>query len=177
MQPRYLSKPRHRFRPLVIGLLIAAVLLVGLKLASTRVILQVTGSLPKGIYAVHAPGRIEPGMLVVFDIPRRVRGLVLARGWIPKHLRYYLMKPVAAVAGDSVIVCEKGLYVNGSYWGAVKRYDSRGLVLPALNKSYVLDAGQYFTACRGDDSFDGRYFGPIKRKEIRAVATPLWVFN
>ena len=61
---------------------------------------------------------------------------------------------------DSVIVCEKGMYVNGRYWGAVKRYDSRGLVLPALNKSYVLEAGEYFTACGNDDAFDGRYSDP-----------------
>ena len=177
MQPRYFPKNRHRFRPLIISLLILAASLAALKLASTRVILQVTGSLPKGIYAIHAPTRIKTGQLVVFDVPRQVRDLVLARGWIPAHLRYHLLKPVVAVPGDSVVVCEKGLFINGDYFGAVKKYDSRGLALPKLDKRYVLKAGEYFTACRHDDSFDGRYFGPIIQKSILAVAAPLLVFN
>jgi conjugative transfer signal peptidase TraF len=101
--------------------------------------------------------------------------MVRSRGWIPEHLRYYLMKPVVAKQGDIVEVSAAGLCINGKYFGPVSQYDSQGLSLPRLYKKYVLGPGEYFVATRYRNSFDSRYFGKIRRSDIKWVARPLWV--
>jgi conjugative transfer signal peptidase TraF len=177
MQRRYFTKRRNRFRPLWVSLLILAVLIGGLWLLAVRLVFQVTGSLPKGLYLVSEAAAIEKGDLVVLDVPESVKPMVRLRGWIPASLQYRLMKPVAAAAGDRVEVSRSGVFINGRYFGPVQQRDAQGLPLPAIKGVFELEKGEFFLACRNSRSFDSRYFGPVQRCQIRAVATPLAVFG
>jgi conjugative transfer signal peptidase TraF len=174
---RYFTKRRNRFRPLVISLLVLAALIGGLWLLAARVAFQVTGSLPKGLYLISEAAAIEIGDLVVFDFPQEVKRLARRRGWIPQSLNYRLMKPVAAAAGDWVKVCNAGVFINGQYFGPLQQQDTQGLQLPAIKGIFELGEGEFFLAARSPRSFDSRYFGPVQRCQIRAVAAPLAVFG
>ena len=177
MQRRYFTRRKNRFRPLWVSLLIFAMLVGGLWLLAARLVFQVTGSLPKGLYLISEAAAIEKGDLVLLDVPQRVRAMARRRGWIPAGLHYWLMKPVAAAAGDRVKVSAFGVFINGEYFGSVQQFDAQGLPLPAATGVFDLGAGEFFLASPDPRSFDSRYFGPVRRGQIRAVARPLAVFG
>ena len=177
MQRRYFTRRRNRFRPLWVSFLILAVLIGVLYLLSAHLMFQVTGSLPRGLYRVREAAAIEKGDLVVLDMPQEAARLARRRGWIPRSLRYRLMKPVAAAAGDRVEVTGAGVFINGKYFGPVQPCDDLGLPLPAIREVFELGAGEFFVAAKNPRSFDSRYFGPVGRRRIRAVATPVAVLG
>jgi conjugative transfer signal peptidase TraF len=166
---------KAKAKPLVYAVLFTAGFVIACKALSCKIMFQITPSLPKGAYWIERPGKIDTGTLCVFPIPPEVDGMARSRGWIPEHLRYYLMKPIVAKQGDVVEVSAAGLSINGEYYGPVSRYDSQGLPLPRLYKKYVLGPEEYFAATTYRNSFDSRYFGKIRRSDIRWVARPLWV--
>jgi len=166
---------RPRLKTLILTAIIVAGFLGACKALSYKIMFQITPSLPKGAYWIDHSDRIDTGTLCVFQIPPEVYGMVKSRGWIPEHLRYYLMKPVVAKQGDVVEVSAAGLFINGRYFGAVSQFDSQGYPLPRLYKKYILGPGEYFVATPYRKSFDSRYFGKIRRSDIKWVARPLWV--
>lgn len=166
-----------QLKTLIITAMVVVCFLSACKALSNKIMFQITPSLPKGAYLIDHADRIDTGTLCVFTIPPEVFGMVKSRGWIPEHLRYYLMKPVVAKQGDIVEVSAAGLSINGRYFGPVSQYDSQGLPLPRLYKKYVLGSGEYFVATPYRKSFDSRYFGKIRRSDIKWVAKPLWVMG
>jgi signal peptidase I len=138
---------------------------------------QITPSLPKGIYWINRPDRIERGMICAFDIPPNVYSLMKTRGWIPRNLEFYLTKPVVAEQGDAIEISPAGLYINGAYFGPVKQYDSQGLPLPRIYRRFLLGKDEYFFAGTYSNSFDSRYFGIIRKENIKWVEEPLITFG
>lgn len=159
------------------ALLIFAGFIIVCKALSYKIMFQITPSLPKGIYRIDHPERIEKGMICVFEIPQNVYGLMKTRGWLPEHFRFYLSKPLVAKEGDIVDVSASGLFINGRYLGPVKQYDSQGLPLPRIYRKCVLSQGEYFFASTYNNSFDSRYFGTVRKENIRWVERPLIVFG
>src|SRR5208337_3391434 len=123
-------RKKAELKPLLCALLIFAGFIIVCKALSYKIMFQITPSLPKGIYWIDHPERIERGMICVFEIPQNVYALMKTRGWLPEHLKFYLTKPVVAIQGDIVDVSAAGLFINGRYFGPVKQYDSQGLSLP-----------------------------------------------
>ncbi|MGO9145832.1 MAG: S26 family signal peptidase [Desulfomonilia bacterium] len=170
-------RKKAELKPPIHALLIVVGFMIACKALSYKIMFQITPSLPKGIYRIDHPERIERGMICVFDIPHNVYGLMKTRGWLPEHLKFYLTKPVVAIQGDIVDVSSAGLYINGRYSGPVKQYDSQGLPLPRIYRKYVLRQGEYFFASTYHNSFDSRYFGTVRKENIRWVEQPLIVFG
>ena len=87
--------------------------------------------------------------------------------WVP------LLKPVAAVAGDTVCHLDHVLYVNGASYGAVLTA-AHGRPLPHLAPGcQVVPAGSIFLASPVARSLDSRYFGVVPLARLRAVAIPV----
>jgi conjugative transfer signal peptidase TraF len=170
-------RKKAELKPLIHALLVVVGFMIVCKALSYKIMFQITPSLPKGIYRIDHPDRIDKGMICVFDIPRNVNGLMKTRGWLPEHLNFYLTKPVVAKQGDVVEVSTAGLYINGKYFGPVKQNDSQGLPLPRIYCKYVLRQGEYFFASTYNNSFDSRYFGTVRKENIRWVEKPLIVFG
>jgi conjugative transfer signal peptidase TraF len=165
-----------RFLPLIISLCVLAAFLLLFKYLSTRYLIQVSGSMPKGVYKIKDDDSVSLGQIVVFNIPPSVSDLVKNRRWAPESVSYLLMKPVAAKAGDRVLVSEKGLFINDMYCGPVKRFDSKGRPLPVIDGEFVLRQNELFTLSNHDNSFDSRYFGPIATSAVKGVVEPLKIF-
>lgn len=159
------------FTELVVGF-IAAVCSV---FAQPLIIYNATDSLPHGFYRVIKQEIYERGDLIVFPVPEEVRSLVLERGWLKPDS--YLIKPLAAINGDNVLITCGQVFVNGKSFGAIKKQDRKGLSLPSLVFNDTLSAGKIAVLQRSDDSFDSRYFGTIDARQIIGRAVPILVYK
>jgi conjugative transfer signal peptidase TraF len=140
-----------------------------------------TSSLPMGIWRI-APleGQPERSQIVSFcppdtDILRRARARgYLASGQCPGGYQP-MLKPVAAIPRDTVIVTAHGITVNGALVEGSNRLalDSDGSRLPALPEgAYRVGAEQVWLLSSHPRSFDSRYFGPVSMEAIIGKARP-----
>lgn len=85
---------------------------------------------------------------------------------IAKNEGIELIKRIAGVPGDTLEFKDNTLYVNGE---EAKFYDYHGIKAKKFDK-VTLKKDQYLII--GDnfkESYDGRYFGPINRKQIQGI--------
>jgi conjugative transfer signal peptidase TraF len=139
-----------------------------------------THSFPVGVYWT-AP---EVGDLVLFDPPdtplfrlARGRGYVGSGGFRPYER---MLKRLVAIGGDAVTIDDAGVMVNGRRLenSEPMPVDAAGRPLPVWHlEGYRLSPGEVLLM--SDHSplrFDGRYFGPIPRAQIRSVVRPVWTW-
>lgn len=132
-----------------------------------------SASAPIGLYAVRPIRRLTPGEMVVIALPGPLARFAAERRYLP--LGVPLIKPVAAVAGQTV--CRSGLAVTiGAALAANARAsDGRGRPLPVWRGCRRLGPSQMFVMNTAvPDSFDGRYFGPLSASAVLGQAWPLW---
>ena len=142
-----------------------------------RLVVNTTGSEPRGVYWLSAPSRQALGRatLVVMAVPGAFRALIQERHWARAGVP--LLKNVGAIAGDTVCVTAGTLSINGAPVAPVLRADSQGRPLPQLRGCWQLPAGYFLPlSTHVPNSFDGRYMGQEPLSSIRAVAHPLWIF-
>lgn len=162
---------------LVMGSLVLA------QMAGFRI--NTSSSMPVGLWHVAPMDRAPvSGDVVTFclpDVPElhlaAQRGYVAA-GSCPGDLEP-LIKPVAAVAGDLVLVTPAGISVNGiGVAGTVQLdRDTGGRPLqPVPAGAYRVQPRRvWLLAGYARNSFDSRYFGSVPVDSVQAVARPVWV--
>lgn len=154
-----------------------AVAAVGIaKVALTgHLLVNITASIPRGIYWISPNEVPRQGQLVALPIPEEARELLYERQYLPRSVRL-LAKPVAAVGGEHVCVRNRSLFVNGERVGDVLGTDREGRAMPHHAMCETLAPDQLFLAARHGNSFDSRNFGPITVQQIRGTLTPLLTF-
>jgi len=135
-----------------------------LAVSLTSVRLNISHSLPLGLYRVHPVARpLTRGLLVIVHVP----------GWSARTRPF--LKPVAAVAGEWVCRVRDALVIHGEDYGPI--YETwRGNPLPsaiAVDTCLVVPPGYVFLATDAPQSLDSRYYGPVAIRQISAIATPL----
>jgi conjugative transfer signal peptidase TraF len=89
----------------------------------------------------------------------------------------YMMKRILAAGGDAVAVGADGVRVNGMLlpFSAPLATDLSGRPMPRLQADrFVLGASEVLPMSDvSRTSFDGRYFGPVSRAQIRTVIVPV----
>lgn len=157
---------------LVLAALIPAPLALGsLWLTAPVVLLNTSPSEPIGLYrrirAAPAPGR-----LIAFQPPPAALDYLQVA--LPGRARGSILKMV--VAGEGAQACaDTQLTVEGRVLGPVVARDRAGRVLPYWRGCRRLTAGEYLVfSGRIPNSFDSRYYGPVRRGEILGVYAPLW---
>ena len=127
-----------------------------------------SASLPFLVYQI-APliqsSAIERGDCVLINLSRLSNPVIakgVERGYV--NLREPMLKEIGAIPGDTVVLVDGFLSVNGE----VKRmpiasHDSSGEELFEWATPIILQAGQYWLVSDPDRGFDSRYFGPINR--------------
>jgi conjugative transfer signal peptidase TraF len=160
---------------LLLGALgITIVLAAGCAALARHLLLNVTESMPVGIYWL-APGQApRRGDRVAFPIPPAVERLVHARAYLPDGA--LLLKEVVATEGDRVCTDGGVLTIDGHVFGPVLDQDSRGRPLPQAGRCAPLARGELYVASPHPQSFDSRSFGPLESRDVRGVVTPLWIF-
>ena len=136
-----------------------------------------TKSIPVGLYWLSSEPVWE-GAYVMFCPPpigvfeeARARGY-LGAGFCPGGYGT-LMKRVLAAKDDAVTISDEGVRVNGELlpYSTPIRADSNGLPLPRFpTERFTLGGSELLLMSDvSGTSFDGRYFGPIQRSQIKGV--------
>lgn len=124
-----------------------------------------SASLPKGLYRRTAFTTPGPGDVVALAPPPDARGYLMLLG-APPDAR--LLKRVVAAGGQRVCASDGWVRLEGAAL-AVRREDRRGVVLPAWTACRVLDDQEIFVAGDTAESFDSRYFGPVRLSAVSGV--------
>lgn len=108
--------------------------------------INITPSIPKGIYKLKDIEKLERDKIVYIEIP-----------------------------GDTIQVKNgNNLYINGELRGNIRKYDLQGKKLDSeLPIDYVLKEDEYILLGSDDNSYDSRYFGIIKKDKILKEATKI----
>ncbi|HQU62680.1 MAG: conjugative transfer signal peptidase TraF [Nitrosomonas sp.] len=146
--------------------------------------INTTSSLPVGLYRI-VDEPVSKGAHVAFCPPQSdVFDCAATRGYINQGDcpggYGKLLKRVHAVAGDTVLIDETGITVNGLWLpnSAPLSTDAYGAVLPQYRLNAVLGESEYLLLSDlNPHSFDARYFGVIDRAQIVHVVHPIITFN
>lgn len=84
------------------------------------------------------------------------------------------VKRVACVEGDTLQVKKKEYFCNGENLGRAKDFTLKGKRLDHFHFSGRVPEGTLFVTGSHIDSFDSRYFGFVKIKDVEAIAYPLF---
>lgn len=165
--------PERAWRALIFGVTMLSALATSASLVPTpRLVWSASASAPIGFYwrVAGAPSR---GDLVLARAPFWARKLAAERRYLP--LNVPILKRVAAVAGDVVCASGDALFIDGRLVAHRLTSDRMGRPLPQWQGCETLGAGEFFLLM-GDvpDSFDGRYFGPVRRHDIIGRLVPVW---
>jgi conjugative transfer signal peptidase TraF len=163
-----------RFAATLAGLVI--LILCGLGRVGVR--MNASPSLPIGLYVTTQDARSS---LVEFCPDEPAASLGISRGYrAPGNCpdgATPLLKPVVAVAGDVVDVSAGGLAVNGRLLPNTKHQamDSHGRPMPTWPEGlfHVAPDTVWVVSSYHRQSFDSRYFGPIRVGSIRNHVRPL----
>ncbi len=146
--------------------------------------LVTTPSLPRGLYRTVNQA-FTPGTLVVFCPSAAVVAIGTARGYLtwgtcPGAVQP-LLKPIGAMAGDTVELQPEGISVNGTPLphSAIAAQDAQGRPLSHVPwGTYHVAADEVWVfSTHSPASWDSRYFGPIPRASILSAAQPVWTLN
>ena len=159
---------------------VAFTLLIGCALGGLR--LNLSSSMPIGLY-ITARGHPARGSIVLVCLRMDVAQLAMTRGYVPRGGScpggaMPIGKPVLGVPGDTIVVTNAGLVLNGARVANSEALpaDRRGRRLPLLPPGQrVVAHNEYWVMSDYSPySFDSRYFGPVVAGEVRAHVRELW---
>lgn len=158
-----------------------AVLLFGIGCYTAGARVNTTKSIPVGLYWLTSTPVVKgayvifcPPQIGVFDEAKQ-RGYIGA-GFCPGGYGY-MMKKVLAAKDDAVAVTSAGVMVNGELLplSVPLTVDNAGQALPRYQADhYTLGNTELLLMSDvSGTSFDGRYYGPVNREQIKGVIRPV----
>lgn len=144
---------------------------------------NLTDSIPKGLYRITHSTRIKNNYVLFCPDKRNAFKTANARGYIDNGFCPsgfgYMMKKVVAVASDKISITDLGVIVNDKLlpYSVPLATDGANRALPHWRiQNYQLKQHELLTMTDQDNwSFDGRYYGLIKTNQIKGMLIPIWV--
>jgi len=136
--------------------------------------LNLSPSVPLGLYRIVSPTNLAVGDLVVFDPPEGAHPYLYGRHWLPQG--WPLIKYVGALAGETFSIEGASFCINNKYIGMVHDRDDEGRTLPKTTGTHTVEPGMFLPVSPYSRSFDGRYFGTVPVNSIKGKASPLWLY-
>lgn len=143
--------------------------------------INITESAPVGLWMVGGESHVERGRLVSICPPAVpvVKAMAAARplyrGDCKESWMIPLLKPIAAIPGDTVTIRRDG---NAAVNGRGIPNTSANAVLAWPAGTYAVAPGQVWVfSTYSADSFDSRYFGPVDTANILGTARPIMVYG
>lgn len=153
------------------------VLTVGVSAAihvAPRLLWNETASVPVGLYRVRPGSALHVGDIAALRLPDRLALLLAKRGYLPFGVP--LLKPVAALPGQTVCRTKSAISIDGAHAGDALTSDHRGRPLPVWQGCHRLSPGEIFVMNPTEPrSLDGRYFGPLPESSVIGRAVSLWL--
>jgi conjugative transfer signal peptidase TraF len=140
-----------------------------------RLVWNASASAPLGLYRVERERVPKRGDLVLARLPAAAHALAAARDYLPSGVP--VVKRIAALGGDLVCANSGIVVIENRVVADQLAIDGAGRPLPAWNACRVLAADEAFLLMQGvPDSFDSRYFGPVRTRAIIGRLVPLWTW-
>lgn len=130
-----------------------------------------SASVPIGLYRI-APGLPRLGELALVHLTRSMAMSADRRGYLRRGA--FLLKPVAAVAGDRVCRFGTHVFVRDRRVALALAKDSIGRHMPRWHGCRTLGPEEIFVLAENPASFDSRYFAIVQTEHLAGRAMPLW---
>ena len=137
-------------------------------------VINVTPSLPLGIYRLKKPDNLKTGDVVLFDLNVDIKERMAERGYIPDK-KTKLLKTIGAFENNKIEIIDNFLYVDDENYGEILTYDLSGSKLPQIE--IKVEKGYFLALTKQNLSFDSRYFGQIKLERIEKKAELIYRFK
>jgi conjugative transfer signal peptidase TraF len=135
-------------------------------------ILNLSASMPRGVYRLAPLGPLQADKVIVFNLPSAAAALISGRTWLREGTP--LIKPIAALPGDKVCASGGTLRINGVVRGNIFKSDYAGKPLPTLLGCFSVSVDHVFVLSRHTArSYDSRYFGEIPLDTVLGQAVPV----
>lgn len=171
------ARPTRRAVPLATGAAaLAAMLLPTLHHPQLRLVWNASASVPLGLYRIDPHPALRIGELVAVRPSPALSRFMAQRRYVEANA--LLLKPIAAMGGATI--CRHGLRVSigGRPVVAALLHDRIARPMPIWSGCRRLRDNELFLiAPSRPDSFDGRYFGPVDRRQIVGRAVPVWTWS
>lgn len=168
--------------------------LLAIPLAQPFLALNVTPSLPTGLYArtsISPSSSLSEDQVVTFCLDPVDASFASDRGYIPQRKDFPvvynpkcpqnlvpLAKRVVGFPGDTVRVTLSGTFVRGRKISPPPpRCDSKSRSIPVLYGRHVLGSNQFWLASDHYMGFDSRVSGPIHGSQMVSRLTPVLFFG
>jgi len=155
---------------------IAAITVPAFVRPAPRLIWNASASVPIGLYLARPVKRLRRVDLVAARAPLPIARLMAERGYLP--VRVPMLKQVAAVGGQQVCRSGTRILIDGKPVAWARAVDRAGRALPSWQGCHRLSEDEVFLLNPAvPDSFDGRYFGPLRTRAITAILIPVWTYG
>lgn len=128
-------------------------------------VINETPSLPPGLYLRRPGAPLSRGAVVTVRQPREARSYLSALG-VPGDLR--LLKRVAATGGDRVCARD-GMIRTPERTVTVRALRRMDRGVPVWTECRRLGPDEVFVLGDTPNSFDSRYFGPVRRDAVEGI--------
>lgn len=140
-------------------------------LVSSKIVVSTSESLDRRVFVKVAPEELKTGSYVMIQTDPKDP---FAKGKL-------VSKKIGCSSGEILEIKNDEYFCEGYYLGKAKKVSRSGIPVSSFYPCdssevcrYQLKEGEYFVIGTHKDSYDSRYFGPIKRDVIIARLLPLW---
>jgi conjugative transfer signal peptidase TraF len=140
-----------------------------------RLVYNPTTSAPTGWYGVTRPAQVKAADYVLARFPPEAAKLANDRQYLPSSVP--LLKRVGAVGGQQVCFFRNSILIDGRAVAVTLSRDRLGRELVPWRHCRALESDELFLlSTTNPASFDSRYFGPIRWRDVIGEAIPLWTW-
>ncbi len=156
-------------------LAVTSIVVVSIHPPHKHLVLNLTASMPLGLYMLRSRGEPRVGELVVLRLPPHAAAIAVVRAYLLPNQP--ALKRVVAEGGDRVCRFGPAVSMHGRLV-ALARYRDRA-DKPLLSWTGCRRLGSYelFVLGAAAGSFDSRYFGVVERSAIIGIVEPLWTIR
>ena len=141
--------------------------------SSPLLVYNASNSVPAGWYSITDAHLLAAGDLVLVRLPPETAAFAAQRGYLPSTVP--LLKTVAATAPQHVCVRGNQVMIDSKLVARQLRWDRQGRTLPTWRVCRRLVDDELFLLSSNPESFDSRYFGPVRAADVIGIAQPLWL--
>ena len=152
-----------------------SIVLVSICPPHKHLVLNLTASMPRGLYLLRSNGEPQAGDLVVLRLPPRAAEIAVARAYLRSNQP--ALKRVAAATGDRVCRFGSGVSINGEHVAIARSSDRAHQPLPSWTGCHRLRTHELIVLGAAAGSFDSRYFGAVERSAVIGIVEPIWTIR